>query len=102
MRASRRAASFTRGTTPTLVGADFSSLLMSNRVLRPVVDPAEEQHKIDHEAEKHATTEAVEEGNTKETKAVPANDIGMSSEEYRPTAELTALLEPAFALKDYF
>jgi hypothetical protein len=41
-------------------------------------------------------------GTTKEMKAVPAKDIGMSSEEYRQTAELVALLETAFALKEYF
>jgi hypothetical protein len=101
MRASRRAASFARGTTPTLVGAGFTSLVMFDGVLRPAVVPAVEQYKIDHRNEKHAITEAVE-GTTKEMKAVPEKDIGMSSEENRQTAELVALLETAFARKEYF
>jgi hypothetical protein len=73
-----------------------------NSMLRPVVDPAVEQYKVEHRTEKHAITEAVEEGNTKEVKSVAAKDIGMSSDQYRQTAELAALLEPAFALKNYF
>ena len=46
----------------------------------------------------------MEGGTTKEMRdeAVPAKDIGMSSEEYRQTAELVALLETALALKVYF
>ena len=73
-----------------------------NGVLRPAVVPAVEQYKLDHRNEKDAITETVEDGTTKEMKAVPAKDIGLSLEEYRQTAELAALLEPAFALKEYF
>ena len=61
-----------------------------------------EQYKIDHRNEKDAITETVEDGATKEMKAVAAKDIGLSSDEYRQTAELVGLLEPAFALKECF
>ena len=73
-----------------------------NGVLRPAVVPAVEQYKIDHRNEKDAITETVEDGATKEMKAVAAKDIGLSSDEYRQTAELVGLLEPAFALKECF
>jgi hypothetical protein len=61
-----------------------------------------EQYKIDHRNEKDAITETVEDGATKEMKAVAAKDIGLSSDEYRQTAELVGLLAPAFALKECF
>ena len=73
-----------------------------NGVFRPAVVPAVEQYKIDHRNEKDAITETVEDGATKEMKAVAAKDIGLSSDEYRQTAELVGLLEPAFALKECF
>ena len=47
-----------------------------NGVFRPAVVPAVEQYKIDHRNEKDAITETVEDGTTKEMKAVPAKDIG--------------------------
>ncbi len=61
-------------------------------MLRPAVVPAVEQYKIDHRNEKHAITETVDDGATKEMKAVAAKDIGLSSDEYRQTAELVGLL----------
>jgi hypothetical protein len=63
-----------------------------NGVFRPAVVPAVEQYKIDHRNEKDAITETVEDGATKEMKAVAAKDIGLSSDEYRQTAELVGLI----------